>query len=176
MVENLARPEHAAHSSAVPVEARPYQGHRAGVVTRLAANAVDLAVVIVLIGSVYLVIAGIDFLIDPRTFNWPSLPLWDIAVIVAVVIPYLTLSWCTTGRTYGDVLFGLEVLNFRGGRMNVAGAFVRAVLCMIFPIGVLWVAVNRENRSVQDILLRTSVVYEWTPHWATAAPEANAKS
>jgi hypothetical protein len=35
---------------------------------------------------------------------------------------------------------------------------------MVFPIGVLWVAVNRENRSVQDIVLRTSVVYEWTSH------------
>jgi uncharacterized RDD family membrane protein YckC len=165
-----------AHASTVPAEARPYQGHRAGVVTRLAANAVDLGVVIVLVVATYLVIAGIDFLIDPRSFHWPSLPLWGVSVIVLVVVPYLALSWCTTGRTFGDALFGLQVLNFRDRRMTAAGAFLRALLCMIFPIGVLWVAVNRHNRSVQDIILRTSVVYEWAPHAASTVqqPVSNA--
>jgi hypothetical protein len=33
------------------------------------------------------------------------------------------------------------------------------VLCTLFPIGLLWVLVSRENRSVQDLMLRTSVVY-----------------
>jgi len=31
----------------------------------------------------------------------------------------------------------------------------------VFPIGVLWVAVSRTNKSVQDILVRTSVIYDW---------------
>ncbi len=152
------------HPSTVPVGARPYQGRRAGVVTRFAANTVDLCVVIALMVLIFLGIAGVKFLIDPRTFHWPQLHLWGLCVIAGVVVPYLTLAWCTTGRTYGDLLFGLQVLNFRGGRMNIAGAFVRALFCMLFPVGVLWVAVNRENRSVQDIVLRTSVVYEWTSH------------
>jgi hypothetical protein len=30
-----------------------------------------------------------------------------------------------------------------------------------FPIGLLWVAVSRENRSAQDLALRTSVIYDW---------------
>jgi hypothetical protein len=34
------------------------------------------------------------------------------------------------------------------------------VVCTIFPIGLLWVLVSQENRSVQDVLLRTSVVYD----------------
>jgi uncharacterized RDD family membrane protein YckC len=159
--EHVEQPQ---HPSTVPVEARPYQGRRAGVVTRFAANTVDLCVVIGLMVLIFFGIAGVKFLIDPRTFQWPHLHLWGLTVIVGVVVPYLTLSWCTTGRTYGDLLFGLQVLNFRGRRMNIAGAFLRAVFCMVFPIGVLWVAVNRENRSVQDIVLRTSVVYEWTSH------------
>lgn len=164
MTTHPERIEPPQHAWTVPVEARPYQGRRAGVVTRLAANTVDLCVVVGLMALVFLGVAGITFLIDPRTFHWPHLQLWGLGVIVAVVLPYLTLSWCTTGRTYGDLLFGLQVLNFRGRRMNIAGAFVRAVFCMVFPIGVFWVAVNRQNRSVQDIVLRTSVVYEWTSH------------
>jgi hypothetical protein len=31
----------------------------------------------------------------------------------------------------------------------------------VFPIGLLWTAVSRENRSLADLLLRTSVVYDW---------------
>jgi hypothetical protein len=34
------------------------------------------------------------------------------------------------------------------------------MLCTLFPIGLLWVLVSRGNRSVQDLMLRTSVVYE----------------
>ena len=45
----------------------------------------------------------------------------------------------------------------RGSRLRCA---VRAVLCTIFPIGLLWVLVSGENRSVQDLLLRTSVAYD----------------
>jgi hypothetical protein len=30
-----------------------------------------------------------------------------------------------------------------------------------FPIGILWVAMSHENRSVQDVVLRTSVIYDW---------------
>lgn len=32
---------------------------------------------------------------------------------------------------------------------------------MFFTIGLLWVAVSRENRSAQDLALRTSVIYDW---------------
>ena len=41
------------------------------------------------------------------------------------------------------------------------GATAR-VLCVVFPIGLLWCVVSEENRSVQDLLLRTSVIYDWS--------------
>ena len=72
-------------------------------------------------------------------------------------------TWSISGRTYGDVVMGLRVVNFRGHRLHVVGALVRAVACAAFPIGLLWVAVSRENRSVQDMVLRTSVIYDWQP-------------
>jgi uncharacterized RDD family membrane protein YckC len=37
---------------------------------------------------------------------------------------------------------------------------LRAVLCTIVPIGLFWVGLSRDNRSVQDLLLRTSVVHD----------------
>ena len=32
----------------------------------------------------------------------------------------------------------------------------------MFPVVLFWVVVSRENRSLPDVLLRTSVVYDWT--------------
>ena len=46
-------------------------------------------------------------------------------------------------------------------------ALARAMFCAVFPLGLLWTAVSRENRSVADLLLRTSVVYDWLATPAT---------
>lgn len=56
------------------------------------------------------------------------------------------------------------MVNYRGERMTLPGALLRALLCTTVPIGLLWVAFSRENRSLQDLLLRTSVIYDWEPH------------
>ncbi len=156
--------EHAAHLSSIPTPARPYQGRRAGIVTRLLASIVDVAVVIAILGAIYGAIVAVAFLVNPRSFHWPAGLGWSIPVIgLVVAVPYLTLSWCTTGRTYGDTLLGLRVVNYRGERMQIPGAALRAVACTLFPIGVLWIAVSRANRSLQDVVLRTSVIYDWAP-------------
>jgi uncharacterized RDD family membrane protein YckC len=42
-------------------------------------------------------------------------------------------------------------------------ALARAVACTLLPIGLLWSAVNADKLSLQDLLLRTFVVYDWQP-------------
>jgi len=150
--------------STVPTAARPYQGRRAGVVTRVTANALDLLVIVVIVCVIYAVVAGVLFLLRPTSFHFPSGLGWSIPVIGGVVaVPYLTLCWRMTGRTYGDAVLGLRVVNYDGQRLRLVGALLRALFCVFFPIGVLWVAVSPANRSVQDVVLRTSVVYDWLP-------------
>jgi hypothetical protein len=39
-------------------------------------------------------------------------------------------------------------------------AAARAFFCTVFPLGLLWVLVSQRNHSVQDVLLRTAVVYD----------------
>jgi uncharacterized RDD family membrane protein YckC len=53
------------------------------------------------------------------------------------------------------------VLSRRGRRPRWALAFVRAVFCVFFPIGLFWVILSPERRSAQDVVLRTVVVYDW---------------
>jgi uncharacterized RDD family membrane protein YckC len=127
------------------------------------ANVIDfVAVALVLLGG-YAVVAGFRFLWRPVDFRFPSPSLaLVIAVGAAIWIAYLGLLWGFTGRTYGDGVFGVRVVDARGRKLGPLQALLRAVLCVVFPLGLLWVVVSPQNRSVQDVLLRTSVVYDWT--------------
>lgn len=150
--------------SALPREARPYQGRRAGVVSRLIASAIDAVVVAVFLAAGYVTYAIVLFLLDPRRFTFPDSSLFlSLAAGFAVLVVYLTATWSISGRTYGDLVMGLRVVNVRGQKLRLFGASVRALACAVFPIGLLWCAVNAENRSIQDVLLRTSVIYDWQP-------------
>jgi uncharacterized RDD family membrane protein YckC len=158
------RSEASSHMPAVPQAVRAYQGRRAGVVTRMVASAIDLLVVVAILCAIYGILAGLLFLLHPSSFSWPAGLGWSIPVIgFGVAVPYLTLCWRLTGRTYGDALLGLRVVNYDGKRMRFVGALLRAVGCVVFPIGLLWVAVSAANRSVQDVIMRTSVIYDWSP-------------
>lgn len=161
----------------IPAEARGYQGHRAGPVTRVAASALDAVVVGVLITAGYLTWVGVIWMLDPRGFHLPNTStIFNLTVVLGVLTGYLALGWATTGRTYGAHVMGLRVVDHRGRRLPVLTALARAGFCTVFPIGLLWCAVNRNNRSVQDVVLRTSVVHDWSRHapWSrlpgTAAP------
>lgn len=149
---------------AVPTPARAYQGQRAGVVSRVAASAIDLLVVVLILCAVYAIVTGVAFLLHPRSFHFPAGLGWSLPALGFVVtVPYLTLCWHAIGRTYGGMLLGLRVVNHKAERMHLVGALLRALFCCLFPIGLFWVAVSPANRSVHDIVLRTSVVYDWLP-------------
>ena len=148
----------------VPAQARDFQGQRAGIVTRVAAAAVDFLIVIVAICLVYGGIALATFIVRPRSFHWPSNIGWTLPVVYLVLLTaYLAFSWAGTGRTYGAALLGVRVVNHNGATMRLPAAILRAVLCVVFPIGLLWVAISSANRSIQDVIFRTSVIYDWSP-------------
>jgi uncharacterized RDD family membrane protein YckC len=58
---------------------------------------------------------------------------------------------------------GLRVVDRRGRKPAVLVALLRAGFCVLVPVGLLWCAVSRSRSSLQDIVLRTSVVYDWRP-------------
>jgi uncharacterized RDD family membrane protein YckC len=138
------------------------QGRRAGFVTRALANSLDFGVVVLVLTSGYVAVVAGRFLLHPRGFQFPS-PVFQVVLLLgaAVQFAYFTLAWMLAGRTYGDEVLGLRVVSARGERLEWAGAALRALLCVLFPIGLLWVLVSGQNRSVQDVVLHTSVVYDW---------------
>ncbi len=150
--------------SPIPREARQYQGQRAGLVTRSLAAIIDALVVGVLLLSAYLGLNGFLFLVNPRTFQFVDtsfLPVLTLAMGVSVL--YFAVTWAATGRSYGCHVMGLRVVDHRGRRLRPLVALVRAGLCVFVPIGLLWCVVGRNRRSLQDVVLRTQVVYDWRP-------------
>ena len=154
--------EHGAAGLAVPKEARAYQGLRAGVVTRTIANGIDAAVALAVVLGCWLGYLAVLFLLNPVGFSWPS-PRFLAFVLAsgAVLVVYFTVSWATSGRTVGDKIMGLRVVNYRGERVRWVGAFLRAVFCTVLPIGLFWILVSPSNRTVQDTVMRTSCIYDW---------------
>jgi uncharacterized RDD family membrane protein YckC len=151
--------------AAVPVEARPFQGHRAGIVTKVAANTIDLIVIVVVVAALYLGYAAFLFLLNPRSFSFPA-PRFGLLLLLggAIMTGYFWIAWATVGRTYGDHVLGLRVVGWRGERMRWVPALLRAVFCVVFMLGLFWTVISRQNRSIQDVVLRTSVIYDWEVH------------
>lgn len=150
--------------SPVPREARPYQGRQAGLVTRSAAGAVDALVVAAVLAVGYAGWIGLRFVIDPRGFDFTGLDaLPGVTWFLVLAVVYLTAAWSVTGRTYGCHVMGLRVVNRRGRHPGVLVAAARAVLYVLFPIGLLWCAVSRSRHSLQDLLLGSAVIYDWLP-------------
>jgi uncharacterized RDD family membrane protein YckC len=154
-----------ASTRAFPRGAAERQGLRAGVVSRLAAAAIDLLYAVVLLVIAYAGYAGFRFLRDARSFTWPQ-PSFDEALGVGaiVVTVMLTTSWSSTGRTVGMRLLGLRLIGRTGGTIGPIRSLLRAVACLVFPLGLCWSAFSVRNASLQDLLFGTSVVYDWRMH------------
>jgi uncharacterized RDD family membrane protein YckC len=146
----------------IPREAREYQGRRAGVVTRLAAGVIDIGVVALILIIGYLGVCIALFLLPPKGVDPPVPPLWlDLILGYVVMALYLAVSWRTGGRSYGCHVMGLRVVGRKGQRLRWATSVLRAAFLVAFPLGFFWVVISKANRSVQDVVLRSSVIYDW---------------
>jgi uncharacterized RDD family membrane protein YckC len=142
----------------------PVPAH-AGVVTRVLAACVDLAVVVLATVLVDLAVAGVRFAWNPAAFRWPEpAPGGAVTVLLSVAVVYLAVAWATTGRTYGERLLGLRVLSRRHSLLGWTRSVLRALACVLFPAGLLWCGISRDRRSVQDVVLRTVVLYDSSPY------------
>lgn len=145
-----------------PVD-RPYQGNEAGIVTRVAAAVIDGVIVLLILLLGYGALVGVLFLLTPRSFTFPDASLlFGVVSFSVVAVVYFGVSWWLDGRSQGDAIMGIRVVNSHGQRLNLATSLLRALLYCLFPVGLLWAAVSTHNRSLQDIVVGTTVVYDWS--------------
>ena len=154
--------EHAV--SAIPREARPYQGQVAGLVTRVLSGVIDAGLVTALSLAGFVGWQATRFLADPRDFHFPDTSFVPATgVVMGVGVAYLAVTWAVLGRSYGGRVMGVRVVLRRLRRPGPVRSLVRAIACVVFPVGLVWCGVSPTRRSVQDLLVRTWVVYDWRP-------------
>lgn len=147
--------------------ARELQGQRAGIASRALAFAADIGIAFVIYVAI---VAGLnllwDFLFSDK-ISIPAPPGWFSALMIFwVLVLYLALGWGSTGRTIGKQLLGLRVVRADAEPLKPRQAFVRAFLCAAFYPGLLLALFDRRNRSIQDVVCRSVVVYDWIPEAA----------
>jgi hypothetical protein len=133
----------------------------AGLVSRLAALAVDVMLLTVAISlGTTLAIAGWKTVIGP-----PPTPVTAAVAAAAAIAPatYFTVAWWIAGRTAGQVLFGIRVTDNVGLPLHLPRALTRAVvglaLAPVWLVGMVGVLLDGRRRAWHDRLLRTTVRY-----------------
>lgn len=160
----------------LPSRARSFQGLRAGIVSRALAAAVDVVVVVGL-GTGALFFWSLLRSLGRRSFEFTlpgSIPLFILSELLLCL--YLWFGWSSTGRTIGKQVMGLRVVDAQGHLLRPLWALLRAIVCVVFPIGLLWCVVSQVNRSAQDVLLRTSVIYDWNARVPERATRGSANA
>ncbi|MGZ4690725.1 MAG: RDD family protein [Acidimicrobiia bacterium] len=145
-------------------KARELQGHRAGLASRVTADAIDWGIVVAIYVGILVAIGLTEFLVARTSFTVPRPPLavtvsaeWVIAVL------YLTAGWSGTGRTIGKSVMGLRAVTNKGLALRPRRAFLRALICATLgAITLAWVIVSRRRAGIHDVVLQTTVVYDWT--------------
>ncbi|MFI0260754.1 RDD family protein [Streptomyces sp. NPDC017056] len=138
------------------------QGRPAGLVTRALTAVTDTLVVLGIavlaglgFGAVRLLVLGPPFEV-PRPSDWLT-----GALGFALAVGYLATGWTATGTTVGGRLMGVRVADRSGRRLRAGRALLRAALCVVLPLGLLWAPLSRRDASIADVVVRSAVVYDW---------------
>jgi uncharacterized RDD family membrane protein YckC len=133
----------------------------AGVVSRLVAVAIDVAVLTVAAAAgAALVLGGAEVVLGHT-------PGWLVAATSAVLglLPtlYFALGWWILGQTAGGLVMGIAVRRLGGRPLRFPRALLRAILGLVFPviwlIGLAWAFIDQRRRGLLDVITGTEVVY-----------------
>jgi uncharacterized RDD family membrane protein YckC len=142
----------------------PEPPRNAGIVSRCVAAVIDLGVVLVIIGVLYVGLILTRLAVNPSAFQLPAIGvLFSTTVTFSISVLYLAGCWAVSGCTVGAVVMGLRVRGRKSERLPGVVALLRAIACVVFPVGLVWVAVDAQRRSLQDLLFRSRVVYVSRP-------------
>jgi uncharacterized RDD family membrane protein YckC len=123
---------------------------RAGFWERLAAGFLDLILVSILAG-----LASVPPMPILHHFRGPPFGL-------LVALAYFAGMWAWKGTTVGGIVLNLKVVRFDGQHLTFAVAVVRALAgafsVIVFFLGFLWIAWDRENQGWHDKIAGTLVV------------------
>jgi uncharacterized RDD family membrane protein YckC len=146
----------------LPVAARAMQGERAGFFTRLIAAVIDVVIVGALMIGIWIAVWLFLLVFNPFVEYGMPRPGYFVLGGYFLIWAYWSWGWAASGRSIGQGLMGVRVLDRKGQFPSWKLAIARSAFCVTFQVGIVWILISRRNRSVQDVVLRTSVIHDWT--------------
>jgi len=137
----------------------PVRDESAGLVSRSIAYVLDTVVVLFFVSgavAVVLVVAAVAGA-HARDLAIAAASAY-VLVLPAAMTVYCAVFWLLAGRTPGMALLGLRVVRTDGRPVRWFGALLRGVLLACFPVGALWLVVDRRHQAVHDKVARTVVI------------------
>ena len=145
--------------------APPYQARPAGFLTRTAAYLID-AFLLSLVGGAFPYLffsSGPQSLPENGVNSASAAPAGGTSVLLSLI--YFVLLWSQVGggRTIGMRVLGVRVVGVDGHLIGIGTALIRWIglwiSFVVFFIGVLWVAGDRNKQGWHDHLAHTYVVH-----------------
>lgn len=140
-------------------------GHYAGPATRAAGAALDAAIVL---GLFTAGVAGFDLLarvVVGVSVTTDRTGLASVVVFAVWAFLYMYVSLLIAGRTPGKGIIGLRVVNADGSPLAPRRALWRTLAyplsALLAGLGFALLLVQREHRTLHDLIARTAVVYDW---------------
>ena len=152
---------------AAAVARESLQGDYCGVVSRLAAFALDLVISSFLFT---LGLAAVNFAVSIVTGHYGVHFSRSTSVIVAAIsvvwlFLYFAYCWATTGKTPGMVVLGIRVVRADGAHAEPWRAVVRTLILPIsialFFVSIPLILLQRAHQAPHDLVAGTAVVYAW---------------
>lgn len=141
------------------------QGHYAGAVSRLVAFAVDIGIIWLLytLGAAALSLAS--QLLTGHSFTFAKHQIAGAVVLVVWGFVYFSYQWALNGKTIGNAVLGVQVVQATGAPVRPRQAVVRTLALplsfLILCLGLLGILVQRERRAWHDLIAGTAMVYDW---------------
>jgi Predicted membrane protein/domain len=140
------------------------RGRRAGLVSRLLADAMDLAVAGFILFGALVAFAVVRYMVGAAPLQLPRVSgIFTAAAFPITLAIYLSITWSGNGRSVGKALVGLRVVRNEGAPLGKFRATMRAVLCTLFGgLSLLWVLFSSRNAAVHDLVVHSTVVHDWS--------------
>lgn len=82
-------------------------------------------------------------------------PLW-----ILVSFSFVSYFWRKNQQTLGMQAWRLKIVNTQGQTPTMQQIVIRfSVSCLTLGLGIIWCLFDRENRSLQDVVTPTKIVY-----------------
>ncbi|WIM98398.1 RDD family protein [Actinoplanes oblitus] len=133
----------------------------AGLVSRTLAYLIDTLTVGLLTGAGLTALAAVASVVGTEARKLAEMLLSGYLVFLpALLAVYCALFWSLAGRTPGMAVLGVRVVRSDGRPVRWFAALVRGLLLAYFPIGALWLLVDRRRQGLPDKVAMTTVIRE----------------